>query len=103
MTILPKSELKIKISGSIASGLSLKDINFVLTFINDRKSVSFKKEDCIIREDEDDIYVILDTGKLGAGVYRLKATLWIPDADEKNDGFREVYLEGETDIEVGNG
>lgn len=101
MAILPKSEIKIKVSSTLADGLSLKDIKFALTFINGNRSVIFQKEDCIIREDEEDIYIILDTAKLGAGVYKLKTTLWIPDDDEKNDGIRMMYLEDETDIEIG--
>lgn len=81
--------------------LSMVDYDFnVRFFTRPNKSVTIKKTDMIM-EDDDNYIAVVDTSDLGAGVLQMVVTAYIPDGDAGIDNLRtEVTPPITTNIQI---
>lgn len=86
------SDIKIAVDADLPDELTMEDVNFTVTVINNSKkdtSATYQKADCILTTDGSYV-VLVDSETLGIGRYLAKATFFIPDTDYPGGTRKEV-------------
>ncbi|MCF0185657.1 MAG: hypothetical protein HUJ98_04105 [Bacteroidaceae bacterium] len=99
MALLAGSEIKVKLTMGLPSGLTPDDIDFTIVFRNGSKSFDVPKANCF--KEQDVWCCIVQTAELGNGNYKVEAHYRIPDEHETHDFVREIYVNNSTHIRIG--
>ena len=95
------TELKLNVNINPFGTVTMDDYDFIVEISTQRTSCEFKKSQ-LLRQDENNYVVLLDSKKLGLGVLKCKVTAYVPDTDFP-DGIRTEVLSIDTGIIIRRG
>lgn len=93
------TELKLNLNIEPLGKITMDDYDFYVdVYCSPKNTITFKKEE-LIRVDNSNYIILIDSAKIGAGEIKCKVTAYIPDADF-DDGLRTEVIGIETGINI---